>query len=59
MKRYKNYLNCFAVAFAFFVAIIGGGLSFCGCIIVAVCLLGGGCYLNELNKDEQNERDEQ
>ena len=53
MKRYKNYLNCLAVAFAFFVAIIGGGLSFGGCIIVAVCLFGGGFYLNELNKDEQ------
>lgn len=59
MKRYANYLNCLAVAFAFFVAIIGGGLSFGGCIIVAVCLWGGGCYLNELNKDEQNESGEQ
>ena len=58
MKRYKNYLNCFAVAFAFVVAIIGGGLSFGGCIIVALCLLGGGFYLNELNKDEQNESGE-
>lgn len=55
MKRYKNYLNCLAVALAFVVVIIGGGLSFCGCIIVAVCLFGVGCYLNELNKDEQNE----
>ena len=53
MKRYANYLNCLAVAFAFFVAIIGGGFSFCGCIITAVCLWGGGCYLNELNKDDE------
>lgn len=59
MKRYANYLNCFAVALGGVIAIIGGGFSFGGCIISAVCLWGGGCYLNELNKDEQNERDEQ
>ena len=58
MKRYKNYLNCLAVAFAFVVVIIGGGLSFGGCIIVSVCLGGVGCYLNELNIDEQNESGE-
>lgn len=59
MKRYANYLNCLAVVLGGVIAIIGGGFSFAGCIISAVCLIGGGCILNELNKDEQNEKDEQ
>lgn len=59
MKRYTNYLNCLAVALGCVIAIIGGGFSFGGCIITAVCLIGGGYYLNELNKDEKNERDKQ
>lgn len=59
MKHRTNYLNYFAVAWGCFIVIIGGGFSFSGCLISAVCLIGGGCLLNELNKDEQNERDEQ